>query len=83
MIVGWVLLKIINEQHSRVLEILKNSNTCSRVLEKVFELKTYYLKNFLMNNRPRRHCKTRIILFPRTNLKRIKLIKTFFRKFEK
>ena len=44
MIVAWVLLKIINEQHSRVLEILKNSNTCSRVLEKVFELKTYYLK---------------------------------------
>ena len=36
--------------------------------------------SFFVNNRSRRHCKTHIILFPKTNLKRIKLIKTIFSK---
>ena len=35
--------------------------------------------NLFVNNQPRRHCKTLIILFPKRN-KKIKLIKTIFLK---
>ena len=35
---------------------------------------------YLVNNRHRRHCKMHIIVFPKTKLKRIKLIKTVFLK---
>ena len=35
---------------------------------------------FFVNNQPRRYCETHIILFPKTNLKRIKLIKNHFSK---
>ena len=38
---------------------------------------------FFVNSRPRRQCKMNITLFPKTNLKRIKLIKTVFLKHKK
>ena len=71
-LVSWALLKIINEQNSRVLEKLKNSN--SRVLGKFLNSIERNCKNIIwknsilwVNNQLTRCCKTHIILFPKTN----------------
>ena len=78
-----------NEQNSRLLEKLNNSN--SRVLES-FQISIEHNcknliwtnPNFVLKSQLRRYCKTHTILFSKTNLKRIKLIQTvFFRKLKK
>ena len=79
-----VLLKIMKEQNSRVLEKIKNSN--SRVCKFFFisferrpnRNVIWKKSNFFVNNQLRRYCKIHIILFPKTNLKREKIIKTGF-----
>ena len=84
MLVPWILLKIMNEQNSRVLEKFKNPEQGTgkvfkfqlNIIPKILSKKS----KFFVNNRPKRHCKMHIILFSKTNLKIIKFIGTFFLK---
>ena len=57
--------EIMYEQNSGFLEIFQNS--IEHNSKNIFCKN----KNFLVNNQPRRYCEMNIILFPKTNLKRI------------